>query len=118
MGPTSNSVSSAKPTAAAANPFMLGSSNIATNPFAAQQRPSPSLHEMMTAQRSASVNNDSNGTQHPVNLPVHPQIPLLCRYFNWILGILNHYLSHQPGLKLQLSRLMTEYNNLSPLKSL
>uniref|UniRef100_A0A915DZD6 Uncharacterized protein n=1 Tax=Ditylenchus dipsaci TaxID=166011 RepID=A0A915DZD6_9BILA len=83
MGPTSNSVSSAKTTAAAANPFMLGSSNIATNPFAAQQRPSPSLHEMMTAQRSASVNNDSNGTQHPVNLPVHPQIPLLCRYFKY-----------------------------------
>ena len=52
MGPKTTS----KP---ASNPFVLGSSSIpatVTNPFTAQQRPSPSLNEMMNAQRSVSVN--------------------------------------------------------------
>lgn len=44
----------------ASNPFIFGTASAAaqppTNPFAAQQRPSPTLNEMMSAQRS-------NGTQ-------------------------------------------------------
>jgi len=44
MGPSSTQ---AKP---ASNPFMIGSTTTTTNPFA-QQRPSPSLNEMMVAQK-------------------------------------------------------------------
>lgn len=46
---------------------MLGSSSIpttVTNPFAAQQRPSPSLNEMMQAQRSVSVNPTQMNSFH------------------------------------------------------
>ncbi|KAI1716954.1 ENTH domain-containing protein [Ditylenchus destructor] len=57
MGPSTTQVS--KP---ASNPFMLGSSQTAApNPFAAQQRPSPSLHEMMQAKSTGSVSAPSNG---------------------------------------------------------
>ncbi|KAI1713198.1 ENTH domain-containing protein [Ditylenchus destructor] len=57
MGPSTTQVS--KP---ASNPFMLGSSSTAAapNPFAAQQRPSPSLHEMMQAKSSGSASAPTN----------------------------------------------------------
>lgn len=57
MGPTSIQ---AKP---ASNPFMIGSSNSnVTNPFAAQQRPSPSLHEMIQAQRTGNLSQSVQQT--------------------------------------------------------
>lgn len=49
---------------------MLGSSiPTATNPFAAQQRPSPSLHEMIRAQRTGSL------TQVQQTVPTSPTNP-------------------------------------------
>lgn len=42
---------------------MIGSSNSnVTNPFAAQQRPSPSLHEMIQAQRTGNLSQSVQQT--------------------------------------------------------
>ncbi|KAI6240882.1 Epsin 2 [Aphelenchoides fujianensis] len=69
MGPP---VAQTKP---ANNPFVLGSaaaamsnSSSTTNPFGAQQRPSPSLHEMMQAQRTGS-SVGGNATPNPSTNP-------------------------------------------------
>jgi len=61
MGPP---IPTSKP---ASNPFMsaAAASAVVPNPFAAQQRPSPSLNEMMQAQRPAAIPPASNGAQPP-----------------------------------------------------
>jgi len=70
MGPT-NSKLTARP---ATNPFLIGASTASTaaptiNPFTAQQRPSPSLNEMMQARSSVSSTTNGGQSQQPATNP-------------------------------------------------
>ncbi|KAI6177020.1 ENTH domain-containing protein [Aphelenchoides bicaudatus] len=60
---------------AASNPFIVGTSlsnASSTNPFNAQQRPSPSLNEMMNAQRTGSSLGAGSTTQQQSSASTNP----------------------------------------------
>uniref|UniRef100_A0AAF5RT82 ENTH domain-containing protein n=1 Tax=Wuchereria bancrofti TaxID=6293 RepID=A0AAF5RT82_WUCBA len=70
LGTTS---SNAKP---ASNPFLSGAgATVPVNPFVAQQRPSPSLNEMMSQNRIPSTGNSAQSAMQPPLMPVSTSVP-------------------------------------------
>ncbi|KAK6110708.1 ENTH domain family protein [Brugia pahangi] len=65
--------SNAKP---ASNPFLSGTgATVPVNPFIAQQRPSPSLNEMMSQSRIPSTGNFAQSAVQPPLMPVPTSVP-------------------------------------------